>query len=69
MHKNADVSKKIDASNTGSTAVIDLVWSEVKDLFATLDACNFETVGFREFCAQIFLLAALQDNQLLECLY
>ena len=47
----------------------DLSWNEVKELFATLDACNFETVGFREFCAHIFLLAALQDNQMLQCLY
>lgn len=47
----------------------ELSWSEVKELFAALDACNFETVGFREFCAHIFLLAALQDNQMLQCLY
>jgi len=46
-----------------------MTWSEVKDLFAVLDACNFESVGFREFCAHVLLLAAMEDNQLLQCLY
>lgn len=52
-----------------STGAVELTWSEVRELFSVLDACNFETIGFREFCAHVFLLAALQDNQLLECLY
>jgi len=68
-NKKEDTQKKTEASSTKSATTTDLSWLEVKDLFAALDACNFETVGFREFCAQIFLLAALHDNQLLECLY
>lgn len=47
----------------------ELEWSETQQIFSALDASNFESVGFREFCALVFLLAASHDNKLLECLY
>ena len=43
----------------------ELAWADAHDLFSALDACNFESVGFREFCALVFLLAAAEDNMLL----
>ena len=47
----------------------ELGFSEIQSVFSALDACNMETVGFREFCALVFLLAATSDKQLLQCLY
>lgn len=44
---------------------VELEWAETQEIFAALDACNFESVGFREFCALVYLLAASQDNMLL----
>ena len=38
-------------------------------MFEILDAGSIETVGFREFCALTFLVAAVQSNQMLQCLY
>lgn len=59
-----------DSSQAHSTSQQqELPFSEIQALFAALDACNYETIGFREFCALVFLLAAMEDNQLLQCLY
>ena len=60
-----------DSSQSRSTAATskELPFSDIQALFSALDTCNFETVGFREFCALVFLLAAMEDNQLLQCLY
>ena len=60
-----------DSSQSRLTATTnkELPFSDIQALFSALDTCNFETVGFREFCALVFLLAAMEDNQLLQCLY
>ena len=42
-----------------------LTWLESQEIFDVLDAGNIETVGFREFCAMTFLIAAVQSNQML----
>jgi hypothetical protein len=39
------------------------------EIYDILDASGMEAVGFREFCAVILLVASLESNQLLECLY
>ncbi len=39
------------------------------DVYEVLDSCGMESVGFREFCAFVILISAVQTGQLLKCLY
>ena len=61
--KGAKQPNKVEDQST------ELTWPDIQTLFQLLDGCNFESVGFREFCAEVLLLAALRDNMLLQCLY
>ena len=65
--QNESVSSK--AARIKSEALAKLTWLESQEIFDVLDAGNIETVGFREFCAMTFLIAAVQSNQMLQCLY
>jgi hypothetical protein len=47
----------------------ELSWMTSLDIYELLDANGLETIGFREFCALINLVAGVQSNQLLQCLY
>jgi hypothetical protein len=38
-------------------------------LFEILDAGGTDSISFREFCALVYLVAGVQSNQLLQCLY
>jgi hypothetical protein len=44
---------------------LELKWIDNIELFELLDANGLESIGFREFSAFVFLLAAYHSNQLL----
>ena len=46
-----------------------LSWLDNTEVYEVLDASGMESVGFREFCALIFLVAAAESQQLLKCLH
>ena len=61
--QNQSVSSKNPAEQSKDQSK--LTWLESQEIFGILDAGNIETVGFREFCAMTFLVAAVQSNQML----
>ena len=55
--ENLSVSSK--AAKIKPKDLAKLSWLESQEIFDVLDAGNIETVGFREFCAMTFLIAAV----------
>jgi len=59
-----------DSATSGSEhGGSELSWLDNMELYDVLDASGMESIGFREFCALTFLVAAAQSNQLVQCLY
>ncbi len=44
-------------------------WLATMEVWDTLDAQGFESVGFREFCCYVLFIASLESNQMLKCLH
>eukprot|EP00347_Sterkiella_histriomuscorum_P004642 403359675 len=44
-------------------------WLMSTELYEILDSCGFESVGFREFCAFVLIVASINSAQLVRCLY
>ena len=57
VQENESVSSK--ATKIKQEDLAKLTWLESQEIFDVLDAGNIETVGFREFCAMTFLIAAV----------
>lgn len=46
-----------------------LDWLMSMDLYDILDSSVMESIGFREFCALVLVVASVESGQLLKCLY
>ena len=53
------------SEKSSETSGTELSWLISVDLYEMLDASGRETIGFREFCALMYLVAGAQSNQLL----
>ncbi|CDW73237.1 UNKNOWN [Stylonychia lemnae] len=58
-----------DDNNHSYADANQLDWLASTELYDILDSCGFESVGFREFCAFVLIVAAIPSAQLTKCLY
>lgn len=58
-----------EASMQGSQRARELSWFQNLELFEMLDSQSQGVIGFREFCALMYVVSALHSQQLLMCLY
>lgn len=57
-----DASEQSERQANGDPQFKELSWLQSQEIFEAMDASNIETVGFREFCALVFLIAAAESN-------
>jgi len=64
---NKHVAKDVDmlSSSIKIKKSMEIQWLDNMELFEILDSSGMETIGFREFCALIFLVSAAESKQLL----
>lgn len=64
-----DCETQVESHRTGACDRKELTWLTNIEIFEMIDSAGTGLVSYREFCALIYLVAAVESQQLLKCLY